>query len=134
MYITLLIGAMMVNTAKQTQTDKRVVLAKALFNVTTELGLKTSELAAALGVDPSAISRLKKRMALDPDSKKGEIALHLIRIARALHALTNGDSDWMQAFMRSENKGTGGIPAQQIATLSGLMQVVRYVDAMRGKV
>lgn len=119
---------------EQSQPDKCHVLAKALLNVSEELNLKSSELADALGVDRSAISRIRKNMTLDPESKKGEIALHLIRIARALHALTNGDREWMQSFMRSENKGTGGIPAKQIANLDGLMRVVRYVDAMRGKV
>jgi len=122
------------NVVEQTQPDKGLVLAKALFNVSGELGLKTSELADALGVDRSAVSRIKKRMNIEPQTKKGEIALHLIRIARALHALTNGDKDWMRAFMHSENSGTGGIPAKQIATLDGLMRVVRYVDAMRGKI
>lgn len=119
---------------EQTRPDKSHVLAKALLNVSDELGLQTLELANALGVDRSAISKLRNKMTLEPDSKKGEIALHLIRVARALHALTNGDRDWMHAFMRSENQGTGGIPAKQIANLDGLMRVVRYVDAMRGKI
>lgn len=119
---------------EQTQPDKSHVLAKALLSVSDELGLHTTELADALGVDRSAISRMRKNMTLEPTSKKGEIALHLIRIARALHALTNGDRGWMQAFMRSENQGTGGVPAKQIANLDGLMRVVRYVDAMRGKI
>lgn len=119
---------------EQPKTNRSHVLAKALLNVAAELDLNTTELANALGVDRSAISRLKKNLSLEPESKKGEIALHLIRISRGLHALTNGDRDWMQAFMRSENRGTGGVPAKQIASLDGLMRVVRYVDAMRGKV
>lgn len=119
---------------EQPQPDKSHVLAKALLNVSHELGLNTTELADALGVDRTSISRLRTSMSLDPKSKKGEIALLLIRIARALHALTNGDTDWMKAFMRSHNKGTGGIPAKQVANLDGLMRVVRYVDGMRGKI
>ena len=39
------------NVVEQTQPDKGLILAKALFNVSGELGLKTSELADALGVD-----------------------------------------------------------------------------------
>ena len=119
---------------EQMQPDEGLVLAKALLNVSDELGLKTSELAGALGVDRSTISRIKKRMSIEPQTKKGEIALHLIHIARTLHALSNGDKDWMRAFMHSGNSGTGGIPAKQISTLDGLMRVVRYVDAMRGKI
>jgi hypothetical protein len=38
-----------------------------------------------------------------PDSKQGELALMLIRAARALFALTGGDEDWIRHFMRSPN-------------------------------
>ena len=87
-----------------------------------------------LGLHRTAISRLKQNGSLDPASKQGELALLLIRLARALYALTGGDKDWLLHFMRTPNKVTGGIPAQQIETIQGLMLVLQFVDAMRGKV
>ncbi|WP_297809477.1 MbcA/ParS/Xre antitoxin family protein [uncultured Methylophaga sp.] len=96
-----------------------------------DLGLDTTELANAIGVDAAEIIQIRENSSLDPESKQGEIALHLIRISRDLHALTNGDKDWIQAFMRSENRGTGGVPVKQIASVDGLMKVVRYIDAMQ---
>ncbi|TVQ68528.1 MAG: DUF2384 domain-containing protein, partial [Chromatiaceae bacterium] len=57
-----------------------------------------------------------------------------IRLARALFALTGGDEDWVRHFVRSPNKVTGGIPAEQIETIQGLMSVLQFVDAIRGKV
>ena len=110
------------------------VLAKAVLNAAAQLGLKQAELAAVLGLHRTAISRLKQNGSLDPASKQGELALLLIRLARALFALTGGDKDWLLHFMRTSNKITGGIPAQQIETIQGLMTVLQFVDAMRGKV
>ena len=77
---------------------------------------------------------LKQNLDLSPDSKQGELALLLIRAARALFALTGGDQAWIKHFMRSQNKLTGGVPAIQVQTVQGLMRVVTCLDAIRGKV
>ena len=111
-----------------------VVLAKAIVNASEQLGLKQVEVATAIGMHRTAFSRLKSKPSLDPKSKEGELALIVIRIARALFALTGGDESWIKRFMRNQNKITGGIPALQIATIEGLMSVLRFVDAIRGKV
>lgn len=110
------------------------VLAKAVLKASEQLGLKQAELAAVLGVHRTAISRLKQNPSLDPQSKQGELALLLIRLARALFALTGGDETWIRHFMQTPNKVTGGIPAQQIESIQGLMTVLQFVDAIRGKV
>jgi hypothetical protein len=39
----------------------------------------------------------------------------------------------MQQWMRSFNKGTGGVPYEQIREIAGLVRVLEYTDAMRGK-
>ncbi len=36
--------------------------------------------------------------------------------------------------MRSPNKVTQGIPAEQITSIRGLVTVLQFVDAIRGKV
>lgn len=82
----------------------------------------------------TAYSRLRSCPDLDPKSKQGELALLVIRIAMALDALTDGDKKWIQHFMHSHNKMTRGVPAEQIATIEGLMSVLRYVEATRSKV
>lgn len=110
------------------------VLAKAVLKAAEQLGLKQSELAVVLGIHRTAVSRLKQNPSLDPQSKEGELALLLVRIGRALFALTGGDEEWIRHFMRSPNKATGGVPAQQIARIEGLIRVLHFVDAIRGKV
>ncbi len=114
--------------------DPAAVLAKAVLNAAEQLGLKQSELAGVLGIHRTAVSRLKQNPALDPKSKQGELALLLIRIARALFALAGGDKEWIKHFMRNPNQVTGGIPAKQIESIQGLMQVLNFVDALRGKI
>lgn len=122
------------STLEQTAPTQASVLAKAVLNASEQLGLKQAELAAVLGVHRTAISRLKQKQSLDPLSKQGEIALLVIRIARALFALTGGDADWIKHFMRTHNKITGAVPAKQIESIQGLMTVTQFVDAIRGKV
>ena len=119
---------------EQDNPAKNVVLAKAIVKAAEQLGLKQIEVANALGIHRTAYSRLKSKPSLEPSSKQGELALIIISIARALFALTGGDELWIKRFMRSPNKRTGGIPAEQIASIEGLMSVRRYVDAIRGKV
>lgn len=110
------------------------VLAKALIKTSEQLGLTQQELAAVIGVHRTGITRLKKSISLDPSSKTGELALYLIRAARALYALSGGDPAWIEHFMRSYNRMTGGVPAEQVQTIQGLMRVLQYLDAIRGKV
>ncbi|WP_323017028.1 MbcA/ParS/Xre antitoxin family protein [Castellaniella sp.] len=110
------------------------VLAKAVLRAGDQLGLRQVQLAAVLGMHRTAVSRMKTAQSLDPDSKQGEIALLLIRIARALFALAGGDAVWIRHFMQSPNTVTGGVPAEQIRTIQGLMTVLRFVDALRGKI
>ena len=119
---------------EQSQPAPGAVLAKAVLKAGAQLGLRQAELAAVLGVHRTAISRLKQNPDLNPASKEGELALLLVRLARALFALTGGDREWIQHFMSSPNKVTGGVPAQQIARIEGLVRVLHFVDAMRGKI
>ncbi len=119
---------------EQTKPAPEYVLAKALLNASEQLGLKQVNIAAVLGMHRTAVSRLKQNLSLDPTSKQGEIALLLIRVARALYALTGGDKAWIHHFMRTHNKVTGGIPAEQIESIQGLMTVLQFVDGIRGKV
>lgn len=110
------------------------VLAKAVMRAASQLGLRQADLAAVLGIHRTAVSRLKQSGTLDPDSKQGELALLLIRLARSLFALTGGDPQWIAHFMQSPNTLTGGTPVRQIESVQGLVTVLQCVDALRGKV
>lgn len=118
----------------KTDPEPDAVLCKALFNAQTALGLSQAELAATIGVDRSTISRLKTRGRLDPESKSGELAACVIRVYRALYSLMGGDRDAMKHWMTVPNHHLGGSPKDLLAGVQGLVQVIEYLDAMRGRV
>jgi hypothetical protein len=109
--------------------DPAVVLGEALLNVGKALDLNQSDLAHIIGKDRSNVSR----GAIAPDSKAGELALMLIRAYRALYVLVGGDPEQMRHWMHTRNLHTGGVPAEQVRQVQGLVQVVEYLDAMRGR-
>jgi hypothetical protein len=116
-----------VQPAPRIATNASAVLTKALLNAGTGLGLSRERLGEIVGRDRTAFSR-----GLDPTSKTGELALLLIRCYRSLYALVGGDPTTMRHWMQTPNRDTGGVPAEQVRSVQGLVTVVDYLDAMRG--
>ena len=106
------------------------VLTQALVRAGKELGLTQADVGAIVGRDRTALSR----GAIEPNSKSGELALLLIRAYRALFVLVGGDAAQMKHWMRTHNLHVGGVPAELVRTVPGLMRVVEYLDAIRGRV
>ena len=106
------------------------VLGKALRRAGDALGLSQKDLGTIIGKDRSAISRGR----IDAASKSGELALLVVRCYRALYVLVGGEPEQMRHWMHTENRHTGGVPAEQVKTVQGLTRVVEYLDAVRGKV
>lgn len=106
------------------------VLTQALVRAGKDLGLTQAEVGAIVGRDRTALSR----GSIEPDSKSGELALLLIRAYRALFVLVGGEPRQMKHWMRTHNLHVGGVPADLVRTVSGLMRVVEYLDAIRGRV
>lgn len=106
------------------------VLTRALVQAGKDLGLTQAELGAIVGRDRTALSR----GAIEPGSKSGELAVLLIRAYRALHVLVGGEPRQMKHWMKTHNHHVGGVPAELVRTVPGLMRVVEYLDAIRGRV
>ena len=106
------------------------VLSLALVRAGKDLGLTQAEVGAIVGRDRTALSR----GAIEPDSKSGELALLLVRAYRALFVLVGGEPAQMKHWMRTHNLHVGGVPADLVRTVPGLMRVVEYLDAIRGRV
>lgn len=117
------------NQATAPAADPAGILAEAFGNAGRHLGLTQADLGAIIGKDRSAVSRGR----LDPDSKAGELALLFIRCYRALHVLAGGDPAQMRHWLHTENLHTGGVPAEQVKSVQGLVGVLEYLDAIRGK-
>lgn len=110
-----------------------VVLGKATLNAAERLGLRGKLLADVLGLSEASISRLRSSLSLDPRTKSGEIALLLIRAYRSLDALMGGNDEQSRAWLRADNSHIGAIPIERIRSVEGLVDVVQYLDAMRGR-
>jgi len=108
------------------------VLTKAVLAAAARLGLRNRHLVAVLGSSEASVSRLQRERALDPASKEGELALLFLRLYRGLDALVGGDDTQARAWLYAMNDHLAGIPADRIQTVEGLVDVVQYLDAMRG--
>ena len=124
---------MMTTPIQRTAPQPEAVLATALLAAAERLGLRGRELAAVIGTSEATVSRLRFARGLDPASKEGELALIFLRVYRSLDALVGGDDTKARLWLRAENDHLGGIPADRIRTVEGLVDVVQYLDAMRGR-
>ena len=113
--------------------DAGPVLAAAVLAAAGRLGLRNRHLAAVIGSSEASVSRLQHGRGLDPESKEGELALMFLRLYRSLDALVGGDDDKARRWLRAENDHLRGIPAERIRTVEGLVDVVQYLAAMRGR-
>ena len=105
-----------------------LVLSKALLRAGIALKLNQSDLAKIIGKDRTTLKR-----GIKPESIPGQLASLVIRLYRSLYVLVGGKPADMQHWLNTENTQTGGIPAEQIKTVTGLTEIVSYLDAMRGK-
>jgi hypothetical protein len=113
--------------------DPAPVLAKAVLSAAGRLGLRNRQLAAIIGSSEASVSRLQHGRGLDPETKEGGLALLFLRLYRSLDALVGGDDDKARRWLNSENTHLGGVPAERIHRVEGLVDVVQYLDAMRGR-
>jgi hypothetical protein len=109
------------------------VLAKAALAAAARLGLRNKQLGEIIGTSEASVSRLRSGRGLDPERKEGELALLFLRLYRSLDALVGGDDVKARRWLHSANDHLGGIPSDRIRTVEGLIDVVQYLDAMRGR-
>ena len=118
------------NTQTAVQASASETLTKAFLNAGRALGLTRDDLGEVIGRDRTVFSR----RGVDPTGKTGELALLLIRVYRSLYALVGGQEGDLKHWMHTENRHTRGVPAEQVKSVAGLIHVVEYLDAIRGKV
>jgi hypothetical protein len=113
--------------------DPAAVLTKALLSAATRLGVRSRHLAEVVGVSEASISRARTGRWIEPESKAGELGLLFLRLFRSLDALVGGDEAKARTWFQAENAHVGGVPAERIRRVEGLVDVVQYLDAMRGR-
>jgi len=113
--------------------DPGPVLAKAALAAASRLGIRNKHLGEIIGTSEASVSRLRGGRGLDPDRKEGELSLLFLRLYRSLDALVGGDDAKARMWLHAQNDHLRGIPADRIRTVEGLVDVVQYLDAMRGR-
>ncbi len=109
------------------------VVTKAVLRVAEILSVSQKELARILGLSEATVSRMMSgRVALDVGRKECELALLFVRVFRSLDALV-GDPAKARAWFHAPNAHVGGVPAERVRTIEGLVHVAEYLDAMRGQ-
>lgn len=114
--------------------ERARVLTAALLSTGHILGLSQRELAAILGASEASVSRMAQgSRQLAVPGKEAEIATLLVRLYRSLDTLVGGSPEKARAWFRADNHHLGDVPARRVRGVEGLVGVVSYLDAMRGK-
>lgn len=109
-------------------------LSKAVVRAASLLGLKQSQLAGILGISTASTSRLVAGdYQIQPNRKEWELALLFVRLFRSLDALL-GHGEQAHTWLNSRNLALGGVPADMLTSTEGLVRVLHYLDAYRGRI
>ena len=117
----------------QVASSPELVLAKALLSAAARLNIRNRQLALVIGSSEASVSRLHTGRGIQPGGKEGELALLFLRLFRSLDALVGGDDAQSREWFHAENSHIRGVPAERVQTVEGLVDVVQYLDAMRGR-
>ncbi|MCQ3830608.1 DUF2384 domain-containing protein [Microbulbifer elongatus] len=120
----------MANPAHTPQTTEDQVLLEATLNTASHLGLKKKELSEIIHLDDRT---LRRRSGLAPQSVEGQLALLLVRAYRSAFVLMGGE-EGAKTWFATANRALNGVPKEIAHRIDGLVRIVTYLDAMRGKV
>ena len=108
------------------------IITKATIRAAERLGIKANALAKIVGVSEPTISRMRKGdYLLEPGQKAFELAILFVRFYRSLDAIVGGDDRVAADWIKNKNTGLDGIPLELIQTVSGLTNVIEYIDTRR---
>ena len=114
---------------------KSTVVSKAVLRSAERLGVSNRLLGRIVGLSEASVSRMARgQFRLAPDDKPFQLSLLFIRLFRSLDSLVGGDETTARAWLRNENLALGGRPIAMIETVSGLVDVLAYLDAERALV
>ncbi|WP_068315802.1 MbcA/ParS/Xre antitoxin family protein [Polycladidibacter hongkongensis] len=112
--------------------NKERVISGAVLKAAEKLGLTDTQLAKVLKISPSKLSRGRKSGAFVKESgAEYDLALQVIRIFRALDALSGEDSVYVQKWMTNKNLTLNGRPIDLVQDIGSLVRVADYLDSRR---
>ena len=122
-------------TRPESKPDRAKVLTKAVLRASDILGFTQKDLADVIGVSPSSMTRIRAgKRAIATEGKENQLALLFLRLFRSLDALVGGSQAKARDWLHAPNTHLKGIPAVRVGDVQGLVEVVQYLDALRGRI
>ena len=114
--------------------EPRLVLTSAVLRACALLEITQSSLAQILGLSPSTVSRMANgAYTLDDQKKEWELGALFVRLFRSLDAVIGSNDESARRWLNGENGGLKARPIDLIRSTEGLVRVVQYLDAARGR-
>src|SRR5437868_14559214 len=114
--------------------DPGTTLTKAVMRAAGFLGISQAIVASVLGISTASGSRRASgHYVLDAHRKEWEFGVLFVRLFRSLDAIL-GHGDQARLWLTNDNLALGGKPLELIRSTEGLVRVVHYLDATRGRV
>ena len=121
--------------ARKRPAGQAAVVTKGVMRAAARLGLSNRLLAVILGLSEATVSRMGSgTYQLEADSKPFELAVLFLRLFRSLDAIVSGDVEVARSWLRNDNAALRAAPIALIESVSGLVNVVAYLDARRALV
>jgi uncharacterized protein (DUF2384 family) len=99
------------------------------------LAITQSSLAQILGLSASTVSRMANgAYTLDDQKKEWELGALFVRLFRSLDAVIGSNDSAARDWLQSPNHALLGRPIELIRSTEGLVRVVQYLDAARGRI
>jgi transcriptional regulator with XRE-family HTH domain len=115
--------------------DPRLVLSGAVMRAAALLEITQASVARILGLSPSTVSRMANgTYTLDDQKKEWELGALFVRLFRSLDAVVGSNDSAARAWLNGHNSALTGRPVELIHSTEGLVRVVQYLDAARGRV
>jgi len=125
----------MPRTSIDNKPEPRRVLTGAVLRASALLEITQSSLAQILGLSPSTVSRMANgTYTLDTHKKEWELGALFVRLFRSLDALIGSNDSAARGWLHGQNRGLIGRPIDLIRSTEGLVRVVQYLDAARGRI
>ncbi|RUW66413.1 MAG: DUF2384 domain-containing protein [Mesorhizobium sp.] len=116
-------------------TAENAVVTKATLRAAELLDVTARVLASVIGVSEATVSRMRKQdFLLERGTKPFELAVLFVRLFRSLDAIVGGDEGIARAWLKNANTAFDGAPIEKIQTISGLVDVIAYLDSRRALV
>lgn len=112
--------------------EAAAVVSKGVMRAAARLELSNRIVASALGVSEATVSRMGSgTYQLEAGSKPYELAVLVLRLFRSLDAIVGGDVGVARAWLRNPNSALGAVPMTLLESVTGLVNVVAYLDHRR---